>query len=138
VVPNPCGGYQKGGQINRFFYILANQGPLIWFFLISPKNLGENVILTHNTVILCKNGIMTLVFKKNANLVAENWQKSLKIVSITMNSGVRQKITKLKKCSLRYIYLSPKLALVVNYSNQLEQYKCRNAKILPTKNVPEG
>jgi hypothetical protein len=32
---------------------------------------------------LCKNWIKALVFEKNANFLAENWQKSQKIVIIT-------------------------------------------------------
>jgi hypothetical protein len=32
---------------------------------------------------LCQNWNITLVFEKNANLFAENWQKSQKIVTIT-------------------------------------------------------
>jgi hypothetical protein len=36
-----------------------------------------------NKARLCKNLIITLVFEKNANLFAKNWQKSQKIVIIT-------------------------------------------------------
>jgi hypothetical protein len=36
-----------------------------------------------NKAKLCKNWIITLVFDKNANFFAENWQKSQKIVIIT-------------------------------------------------------
>jgi hypothetical protein len=39
--------------------------------------------LTQNKVKLCKILIITLVFEKNANFFAKNWQKSQKIVIIT-------------------------------------------------------
>jgi hypothetical protein len=39
--------------------------------------------LTQNKAKLFKNLIITLVFEKNANFFAENWQKSQKIVIIT-------------------------------------------------------
>jgi hypothetical protein len=43
--------------------------------------------LTQNKPKLCKLLIITLVFEKNANIFAENWQKSQKIVIITSTSG---------------------------------------------------
>jgi hypothetical protein len=39
--------------------------------------------LTQNKAKLCKILIITLVFEKNANFFAEDWQKSQKIVIIT-------------------------------------------------------
>jgi hypothetical protein len=39
--------------------------------------------LAQNKAKLCKNLIITLVFEKNANVFAENWQKSPKILAIT-------------------------------------------------------
>jgi hypothetical protein len=47
--------------------------------------------LTQNKAELCKNLIITLVFEKNANLFAENWQKLQKIVIITSTPGHRGK-----------------------------------------------
>jgi hypothetical protein len=38
---------------------------------------------------LCENWIITLVFEKNANFFAENWQKSQKIVIITSTPGLK-------------------------------------------------
>jgi hypothetical protein len=35
--------------------------------------------LTQNKARLCKNLIITLIFKKNANFFAKNWRKSQKI-----------------------------------------------------------
>jgi hypothetical protein len=52
------------------------------------KNLAK--ILTYfakTTASFCKNLIITLVFVKNANFFAENWQKSQKIVIITSTPG---------------------------------------------------
>jgi hypothetical protein len=40
-----------------------------------------------NKTKLCKNWIITLDFEKNANFLAENWQKSQKIVIITSTPG---------------------------------------------------
>jgi hypothetical protein len=41
------------------------------------------VVFTQNKAKLCEFFIITLDFEKNANFVAENWQKSQKIVVIT-------------------------------------------------------
>jgi hypothetical protein len=43
--------------------------------------------LTQNKAKLCKNLIITLVFEKNANFFAENWEKLRKIVIITSTPG---------------------------------------------------
>jgi hypothetical protein len=52
--------------------------------IFSPKLSAKKLaFLTQNKAKLCKNLIITLVFEKNANFFAENWQKSLKIVIIT-------------------------------------------------------
>jgi hypothetical protein len=40
-------------------------------------------VLTQNKAEICKNLIITLVFEKNAELFAENCQKSQKILIIT-------------------------------------------------------
>jgi hypothetical protein len=54
------------------------------FFKFSPKNLARKLaFLTQTKGKLCKILIITLVFEKNANLFAENWLKSQKIVIIT-------------------------------------------------------
>jgi hypothetical protein len=44
--------------------------------------------LTQDKAKLAKNLIITLVFEKNANIFAENWQKSQKIVIITSAPGM--------------------------------------------------
>jgi hypothetical protein len=55
------------------------------FFL--PKNLGKIVaFLAQTTATFFKIVIITLVFDKNA-IFAKNWQKSQKIVIITLNPG---------------------------------------------------
>jgi hypothetical protein len=45
--------------------------------------LAENGVFAQTTATFCKNLIITLVFEKNANCFAENWQKSPKIVILT-------------------------------------------------------
>jgi hypothetical protein len=53
-----------------------------------PKNLAKNLaFFAQTTLCFCKNLIITLVFEKNANFFAENWQKSQKIVIITSTPG---------------------------------------------------
>jgi hypothetical protein len=47
----------------------------------------KNGIFTQNKDKLCKILIITLVFEKNANIFAKNWQKSQKIVIITPTPG---------------------------------------------------
>jgi hypothetical protein len=42
--------------------------------------------------------IITLVFEKNANFFAENWQKSQKIVIITSTPGSRNKPMRILAC----------------------------------------
>jgi hypothetical protein len=58
--------------------------------IFSPKNFCEKIgiFVTQNKGKLCKNLIVTLVFEKNANFFAENWQKSHKIVIITSTPGI--------------------------------------------------
>jgi hypothetical protein len=59
------------------------------FKIFSPKNSAKKLaFLTQNKAELCKNLIITLVFEKNANLFAENCQKSQKIVIITSVPGI--------------------------------------------------
>jgi hypothetical protein len=49
-----------------------------------PKNLANIMaFFAQTTASICKNLIITLVFEKNANFFAENWQKSQKTVIIT-------------------------------------------------------
>jgi hypothetical protein len=61
------------------------------FKIFSPKNSAKKLpFLTQNKAKLCKILIITLVFEKNANFFAENWQKSQKIVIITSTPGRRQ------------------------------------------------
>jgi hypothetical protein len=56
--------------------------------IFSPKKLRKNWrFLTPNKAKLCQIFIITLVFEKNANFFAENWQKSQKIVIITSTPG---------------------------------------------------
>jgi hypothetical protein len=63
-----------------------------------PKNLAKKMaFFTQNKPKLCKTLIIALVFEKNVNFFAENWQKSQKIVIIPSTPGrvtrrVREKI----------------------------------------------
>jgi hypothetical protein len=42
--------------------------------IFSPKKIGKSLaFLTQNTAEFCKKYVVTLVFKKNANFVVENW-----------------------------------------------------------------
>jgi hypothetical protein len=52
------------------------------------KNSAKKLaFFTQNKAKLCKILIITLVFEKNANFVAENWEKPQKIVIITSTPG---------------------------------------------------
>jgi p-aminobenzoyl-glutamate transporter AbgT len=54
------------------------------FKIFSPKNLAKILaFFAQTTASFCKNLIITSVFEKNANIFAENWQKSQKIMIIT-------------------------------------------------------
>jgi hypothetical protein len=54
------------------------------FKIFSPKILAKKLaFFAQSKAKLCKNWIITLVFEKNANFFAENWQKSQKSVIIT-------------------------------------------------------
>jgi phosphoserine phosphatase len=54
------------------------------FKIFLPKKLAKILALFAQTpASFCKNFITALVFEKNANTFAENWQKSQKIVIIT-------------------------------------------------------
>jgi hypothetical protein len=56
---------------------------MIFFNIFAKKSAKKMAFLTQNKVKLCKILIITLVFEKNANFFAKNWQKSQKIVIIT-------------------------------------------------------
>jgi hypothetical protein len=63
------------------YNMLASAGTDVMILKIfSPKNLAKHLALCAQTAAnCCKNLIITLVFEKNANFVAENWQKSRKL-----------------------------------------------------------
>jgi hypothetical protein len=61
---------------------------VIIFKIFSPKKIAKKLaFLTQNKAKICKILIITLVFEKNANFFAENWQKTHKIVIITSTPG---------------------------------------------------
>jgi hypothetical protein len=63
--------------------------------IFSPKKIAKKLaFLTRNKPKLCKILIITLVFVKNANFFADNWQKSQKIVIITSTAGYQNKTQK--------------------------------------------
>jgi hypothetical protein len=65
-----------------------NLGPMLWLFKYFRQKIQQKMaFLTPNKAKLCKILIITLVFEKNDNIFAENWQKSPKIVIITSTSG---------------------------------------------------
>jgi hypothetical protein len=55
---------------------------------IRQKNCEKLAFLTQNKAKLCKSLIITLVFEKNGNFFAENWQKLQKIVIKTSTPGL--------------------------------------------------
>jgi hypothetical protein len=58
------------------------------FLNIFAKKISTKLaFLSKNKAKICKIVIITLVFEKNANFFAENWQKSQKIVIITSTPG---------------------------------------------------
>jgi hypothetical protein len=78
---------------NYFGYALALQltivglAPGIDVMIFAEKYSKKLAFLTQNKATLCKKSIITLVFEKNANFFAENFQKSPKIVIITSVPG---------------------------------------------------
>jgi hypothetical protein len=54
---------------------------MLWFFQIfSPKNLARILpFFAQTTARFCKQLIITLVFEKNGNFFAENWQNRRKL-----------------------------------------------------------
>jgi hypothetical protein len=58
------------------------------FKIFLPKNLAKILaFLLKLLLVFAKHLIITLVFEKNANFFAEDWQKSQKIVIITSTPG---------------------------------------------------
>jgi hypothetical protein len=58
--------------------------------IFSPKNLAKILAFLAQTTAIFFNWIITLVFEKNANFFAENYQKSLTIVIITSTPDLTQ------------------------------------------------
>jgi hypothetical protein len=62
---------------------------VIIFKMFSPKNLAKILaFFAHTIASFFENLIITLVFEKNANFLAENWQKLQKIVIITSTPSI--------------------------------------------------
>jgi hypothetical protein len=55
---------------------------------ISPNKIGDFDI----TTILAEKNYHTIVFKKNANIFAENWQKSPEVVIITLTPELKKSL----------------------------------------------
>jgi hypothetical protein len=55
--------------------------------IFSPKNLAKKMAFLTQNKAKFKKMIITLVFEKNANFFAKNWEKSQKIVIITSTPG---------------------------------------------------
>jgi hypothetical protein len=65
--------------------------------------------LTQNKAKICKILLITLVFEKNANFSAENWEKSSKIVIITSTPGLatfRATFSQTHQATLRRKFIS--------------------------------
>jgi hypothetical protein len=75
--------------------------------------------LTQNKAKLCKILIITLVFEKNANFFAENWEKSPKIVIITSTPGANPTIVRYNVSAEKFIITTYKLAHVNYFFNIL-------------------
>jgi hypothetical protein len=58
--------------------------------IFSPKNLEKIGVFNKTLLIYAKT--ITLVFKKNANMFAQNCRKSLKVVIITSTQGPAEQI----------------------------------------------
>jgi hypothetical protein len=56
---------------------------MVFLNMFAEKFCDKMAFLTQNKAKFWKNLITTLVFNKNANIFAENWDKSQKIVIIT-------------------------------------------------------
>jgi hypothetical protein len=76
------------GYISGELFRNSSGTDVVIFKIFSPKNSKKLAFLTHSKAKLCKIVIITLVFEKNANIFAENCQKSQKIVIITSNPGL--------------------------------------------------
>jgi hypothetical protein len=60
-----------------FFCCYVTGTDVMLFKIFSPKFSAKKLaFLAQNKAKLCKNLIITLVFEKIANFLAENWQKS--------------------------------------------------------------
>jgi hypothetical protein len=58
------------------------------FKLVLRNILAKMAVFAQTTARFCKNLIITLVFEKNANFFAEDWQISQKILIITSIPGL--------------------------------------------------
>jgi hypothetical protein len=76
--------WQRGNQKSK------GLGSMLWFFQYFRRKIQQKhlAFLTQNKAKLCKSFSITLVFVENANFVAENGQKSQKIVIITSTPGL--------------------------------------------------
>jgi hypothetical protein len=65
------------------------QGPMLRFFKYFRRKVWRKYwrFLLKLLLVFAKIVIITLVFEKNANFFAENWQKSQQIVIITPTPG---------------------------------------------------
>jgi hypothetical protein len=80
--------FVKGDIFRAFWYIQKNvaalRRPVLWFkkyFLL--KTWRKYWLFCSNFWQFCKNMIVTLVLRKNANFFAENWEKLQKILILT-------------------------------------------------------
>jgi hypothetical protein len=92
--------------------------------IFSPKNSAKKLaFLTHNKAKFCKKFIITLVFEKNANFFAENWQKSPKIVIITSTPGKVVFTRNTNLFCLPCTYSVGRHKIFVSYNTNLQIYK---------------
>jgi hypothetical protein len=63
------------------------------FEIFSPKHLAKKLaFLLQLLLVFAKIVIITLVFEKSANFLAENWEKSQKLVIITSTPEFKENI----------------------------------------------
>jgi hypothetical protein len=78
--------------------------------IFSPKNLAKILaFFAQTTVTFYKNLIITLVFEKNVNFFAENWQKFARIVIITSTPDEFAKKSSKMKPSQYFVKINTQL-----------------------------
>jgi hypothetical protein len=95
-----------------------NLGPMLWFFKYFRRKILQKIgVFDSKQSKFLKKLIITLVFKKNANFFAKNWEKSQKIVIITSTPGLSRYMYVHNPTSVRWVSLGI-LVLMVRLNQQ--------------------